>query len=77
MVSSEEFVKLIDNCAKETPLAQKIRDDELKLKIQWIFSYYLQKFDTSVLGFRLFDKISIESLYFIRFFSDSKSVYDF
>ncbi len=40
MVSSEEFVKLIDNCAKETPLAQKIRDDELKLKIQWIFSYY-------------------------------------
>ncbi len=32
MVSSEEFVKLIDNCAKETPLAQKIRDDELKIK---------------------------------------------
>jgi len=33
MVSSEEFVKLIDNnCAKETPLAQKIRDDELKIQ---------------------------------------------
>lgn len=32
MVRSEELVKLIDNCAKETPLAQKIRDDELKIQ---------------------------------------------